>query len=51
MISYQFLLPFISGVNDGNETFPTDVPEPEHSMIYPQPGTVVVLVGQSFYSR
>ncbi len=37
MFSYQFLLRFISTVNNRNEQFPTDVFEPELSMIYSQP--------------
>ncbi len=39
MFSYQFLFPSNETVKDRLETFPTDAPEPEISMIYPKSGT------------
>ncbi len=43
MFSYQFLFFLISTFDNGNELFPTDVPEPELSMISPNPEHFMIL--------
>ncbi len=39
MFFYQFIFLFISTINDKNEPFPTDLLEPDLSLILPKSGT------------